>query len=143
MSTFELFLQLPLFKGLEKDDLFSLIPKINLDFEHYKAEEVVFDRQMEPHGLVYLLSGQVFVKEFNIEAVVSRPGLLSFTGLFGLNRQYKTDVKAKNDCSVLSIDTKSLLFLLRTSPVFLSNYLDLISDTIDTLYFEKSNGLFV
>ena len=63
MSTFELFLQLPLFKGVEMDDLFSLIPKINLDFENRQPGEVVFNRQMEPQGLVYLLQGNVTVND--------------------------------------------------------------------------------
>lgn len=132
MSTFELFLQLPLFKGVDKDDLFSLVPKINLDFEHYLPDEVVFNRQMEPKGLVYLLNGQVKVKTIDSEQVISGTCLLSFSGLFGADRHYKMDATAKNRCSILSIDTKSLLFLLRNSPVFLSNYLDFLSDRIDS-----------
>jgi len=81
MSTFELFLQLPLFKGVEKDDLFSLIPKINLDFENFQPGEVVFDCQMEAEGLVYLLKGSVNLKSKGSEQVIKAPVLLSYTGL--------------------------------------------------------------
>jgi len=34
MLTFEQFQQLPLFEDIKKDDLFFLVPKINLDFEN-------------------------------------------------------------------------------------------------------------
>jgi len=143
MSTFELFLQLPLFKGVEKDDLFSLIPKINLDFENFQPGEVVFDRQMEAQGLVYLLKGSVNVKAKGSEKLIKAPVLLSYTGLFGNERQFLFDVTAKGVCSTLNIDTKSLLYLLRNCPVFLSNYMALLSDTINSLYSENRDLLIV
>jgi len=131
MSSFELFLQLPLFKGIEKDDLFSLIPKINLDFENYQPGQVVFNRQMEPKGLVYLLKGKVMIQKENQKQILSTPGLMSYTGLFGSNRNFSLDASAIDVSSTLEVDTKSLLFLLRNSPVFLINYLDILSDSID------------
>ena len=138
MLTFEHFLQLPLFKGVEMDDLFSLIPKVNLDFENYQSGDVVFDRRMEPRGLVYLLKGSVNVGTLEMKQVFSGPSLLSYTGLFGANRRFSADAVANEVCSTLNIETKSLLFLLRNNPVFLSNYLDLLSDTIDNLSLERT-----
>ncbi|MDD4922302.1 MAG: hypothetical protein PHS30_07475 [Bacteroidales bacterium] len=143
MSTFELFLQLPLFKGIEMDELFSMIPKINLDFENFQPGEIIFDRKMEPRGLVYLLKGQVSTDAGRGNQDIAGPALLSYSGLFGTDRQYIINVRAKNSCSTLNIDTKSLLFLLRHCPVFLSNYLNLLSDTINKLYFEKETVIIV
>lgn len=143
MSTFELFLQLPIFEGVEMEDLFSLIPKINLDFENYQPGEVVFSRQMEPKGLVYLLNGEVRAHARETWSCITGPVLLSFSGLFGTNRQFIMDVTANKACSTLNIETKSLVFLLQNSPVILSNYLDLLSDTIDTLYLEQTDFLVV
>lgn len=137
MSTFEQFLQLPLFKGVEKDDLFFLVPKINLDFENYQPGMVVFSQDMEPKGLVYLVNGEVKMETTDTENVISEACLLSFSGLFGENKHFSARVTAKTNCSILSIDTKSLLFLLRNSPVFLSNYLDLLYDTFYTLSLEN------
>lgn len=142
MSTFELFLQLPLFEGVDRDDLFSLIPKINLDFESFQPGDIVFDRQMEANGLVYLLKGEVKVKAKGEEQIIKAPVLLSFSGLFGNSRQFVMDVTAIDSCSILNIETKSLLFLLRNSPAFLSKYLDMLSNTIDSLYL-KSEDLII
>jgi hypothetical protein len=143
MSTFELFLQLPLFKGIEMDDLFSLIPKINLDFERFQPGDIVIDRKMEAKGLVYLLKGEVKICSKGNEQIVNGPVLLSFSGLFGTDKQFLADVSATNVCNTLNIDTKSLLYLLRNCPVFLSNYLDLLSNTIGSLYLERKDFLIV
>lgn len=142
MSTFELFLQLPLFKGLEKDDLFSLIPKINLDFETFQPGQILFDRTMDAEGLVYLLAGKVRLTSHNQEKTAEGPLLLSYTGLFGEDRQYLSDATAMEACQTLNIDTKSLLYMLRNCPEFMSNYLDLLSDTIHSLYV-KGNDLLI
>ena len=138
MSTFELFLQLPLFKGIEMEDLFSLIPKINLDFESFQPDEVVFSPGMEAKGLVYLLKGEAKVLFKGHERIVEGPVLLSFTELFGAKNNFLIETTAREFCSTLNIDTKSLLYLLRNCPVFLSNYLSLLSDTIDSLYFNNN-----
>ena len=143
MSTFELFLQLPLFEGVDREELFSLIPKINLDFESFQPGEIVFDRQMEAKGLVYLLRGEVKVKAKGEEQIMKAPVLLSFSGLFGDSRQFVTDVTAIDSCSILNIEAKSLLFLLRNSPAFLSKYLDLLSNTIDALYLKSNDFIIV
>ncbi|MCK9310867.1 MAG: cyclic nucleotide-binding domain-containing protein [Bacteroidales bacterium] len=137
MPIFEIFTQLPLFKGVDKDELFSLIPKINLDFENYQPGDVIFDRQMHSHGLVYLLNGKVEAHFMNGERKISSPDLLSYTGLFGSNRHYSMDVTAVEKSSILNIETKSLLFLFRHCPVFLMNYLDLLSNTIEKLSIER------
>jgi hypothetical protein len=134
MSTFELFLQLPLFKCIDRDDLFSLIPKISLDFENHQPGEAVFNREMEVKGLIFLLHGKVKVCEAARESMVSGPCLLSFTGMFGENRNYRSDVYALDACSTLSIDEKSLQYLLRNNSIFLTAYLGMLSDTIHKLY---------
>jgi len=137
MSIFELFMQLPLFKGVDKDELFSLISKVNLDFEKYKSGDVIFNQRMDSHGLVYLLNGKVKTHSKSGERTISGPDLLSYLGLFGSNRRYSMDVTALETSSILNIETKSLLFLLRQCPVFMVNYLNLLSDTIDKLSVER------
>lgn len=141
MSVFEIFMQLPLFKGIDKEEMFSLIPKINLDFETFQPGEVVFDRQMDPGGLIYLLKGKVKTRSINREEEISGPVLLSYTGLFGSNRHYSADVTALDICNTLNVETKSLLFLLRNCPAFMMNYLDLLSDTIDKLSLENETEI--
>jgi len=133
MSTFELFLQLPLFEGVEMDELFSLIPKINLDFDRFQPGDVVLDHQMESQGIVYLLKGTVVVSAHSEKMEKTGPALLSFSRSFGDKKQYWAEVAAQDGCTILKIGNESLLFLLQKSPVILSNYIGLLSNTIHAL----------
>jgi len=133
MAMFEIFTQLPLFKEVNKEDLFSLIPKIDLDFENSLSGADVFGAGMPVQGLVFLLSGEVFIETPDAQTHVSAPGLLSFTGIYGENNVYQFSAKAVTDCRILIIDSKSLLFLLRNHSDFLMAYLKLLSETIETL----------
>lgn len=130
MSTFDIFTQLPLFKEIEKEDLFSLVPKISLDFEHFKEKELLFERHSPVNGLVYLLQGQVCMKDESGEAFLNGPALLSWTGVFGQNRCHAFEAKTLTACSTLTVDRRSLIYMIRTEPAFLEAYLGMLSDSL-------------
>lgn len=130
MSTFDIFTQLPLFKEIEKDALFSLVPKISLDFEHFREGDFLFARQSPVNGLIFLLKGQANLKEDSGDCIVTGPSLLSWTGVFGQSRNHSCDAVALNDCSILNVDRKSLIYLIQTEPTFLEAYLGLLSDSL-------------
>jgi CRP-like cAMP-binding protein len=130
---FDMFTQLPLFKEVDKDELFSLIPKIDLDFENFQPGAVLFDVEMPVQGMVFLLNGEVGIEMPDAQTTVTGPGLLSFTGIYGEQQTYSFCARATTSCSVLVVDSKSLLFLLQHHPAFLMAYLRLLSETIQTL----------
>jgi len=129
MSTFDIFTQLPLFKDIEKDALFSLVPKISLDFEHFQEKEQIFLPNSPVNGLVYLLQGRASLKSEKGSVLHVGPALLSWKGLFGQNRTQMEEAIALTDCSILTVDKRSLVYMIRTEPAFLEAYLDLISDS--------------
>lgn len=128
MSTFDTFTQLPLFKEIEKEMLFSLVPKISLDFEHYKEKECIFSRQSSVNGLVYLLQGSASLRLNSEETVIHGPTLLSWTGVFGQENTHGVDAWSLTDCSTLTVDKRSLMYLIRSEPVFLEAYIGMLSD---------------
>jgi signal-transduction protein with cAMP-binding, CBS, and nucleotidyltransferase domain len=130
MSTFELFTKLPLFKELEMDALLSLVPKINLDFEHSEEGSVLFAREMPVNGMVFLLHGAVRLLGRTGETVVTGPALLCGTGIFGTIRTHDEEALAQTACSILTVDKRSLTYLIRTEPAFLEAYLGLLSDAL-------------
>lgn len=123
-------MHIPLFKEIEKEVLFSLIPKISLDFESFPAKSILFDLQTEVSGLVYLIKGTVLMKNKEKESSVSGPALISWTGVFGRNRHHSFVTKALTECSVLNVDKRSLVFLIRHEPAFMEAYLDLLADAV-------------
>lgn len=134
MSTFDIFTQLPLFKDIEKEALFALVPKISLDFEHHQPKEVLFARQSPVDGLVFLLQGQACLSDAWGEVVVEGPALLSWAGMFGQIRTHVSDASTLTACSTLAVDKRSLVYLLRTEPAFLDAYLGLLSDSLFSIH---------
>jgi len=130
MSTFDIFTQLPLFKDIEKEVLFSLVPKISLDFEHFQKKELLFARHSPVDGLVYLLQGQACLKGESGEIIRSGPALLSWTGVFGQSRIHSHEATAVSVCTTLTIDRRSMVYLIRTEPTFLEAYLGMLSDAL-------------
>ncbi|MFA6588844.1 MAG: cyclic nucleotide-binding domain-containing protein [Bacteroidales bacterium] len=129
MSRFELFLKYPLFKGMSMDELFPLLTKVSLDFDNYTAGDLLFNKDSICENLVFLLDGRVELEnEQKKKRIAQGPELIVFTRLFGQKRQMPLSAKALDNCSIMRIDRKSLLFLMRNSQTVLCNYLDLISD---------------
>ena len=130
MSTFDIFTQLPLFKEIEKDVLFSLVPKISLDFEHFQEKDLLFAYHSPINGLVYLLQGQACLKDESGENILTGPTLLSWTGVFGEQKAHTSEATALTACSTLTVDRRSLVYLIRTEPAFLEAYLGMLSDAL-------------
>lgn len=134
MSTFDTFTQLPLFKEIEKERLFSLIPKISLDFDHFKEKEPIFSRQSPVNGLIYLLQGKAAIRQFSEERVLEGPALLSWRGVFGQENRHEEDAWSLSNCNTLTIDKRSLIYLIRTEPTFLEAYVGMLSDACQLHY---------
>jgi len=134
MSTFDIFTQLPLFKEIEKEALFSLVPKISLDFEHFQEKETLFKRHTSVNGLVYLLQGQACLKDESGEVVLTGPALLSWTGVFGQENIHTSEATTLTTCSILTVDRRSLVYLIRTEPAFLDAYLGMLSDALFSIH---------
>ncbi len=134
MSTFDIFTQLPLFKEIEKEALFSLVPKISLDFEHFKEKEVLFNCQTPVVGLVFLLQGRACIKVESSETLLTGPALLSWAGIFGQDKTQASEATALTACSTLTVDRRSLVYLMRTEPAFLEAYLGMLSDALFSIH---------
>ncbi len=129
MSKFKLFLKYPLFKEMSVDELFPLLTKVSLDFDNHTAGDILFNKEDVCENLVFLLDGRVELEdEHNIKRIAQGPELIVYTRLFGQNREMPYCAKVVDNCSIMQIDRKSLLYLLRNSQTVLCNYLDMISD---------------
>lgn len=128
MSVFELFKKLPLFKGVESDELFTLISRISLDFDNVLEGDFLFKKTDSPQGIIFLLQGKVEISDSINSRVFSENSILSFTGLFGKDLTFSNDARAVEDSNILTIDRKSLLYLFKINDTILCNYLGMLSE---------------
>lgn len=111
-----------------------MVPKISLDFEHFKEKEQLFARFSPVNGLVYLLQGQACLKDSSGETLLTGPALLSWTSVFGQERTHHSEATTLTACSTLTVDRRSLVYLLRTEPTFLDAYLGMLSDALFSIH---------
>lgn len=128
MSVFELFKKLPLFKGVDSDELFTLISRISLDFDNVLEGDFLFKKTDSPEGIIFLLQGKVEISDIINSRVFSENSILSFTGLFGKDLTFSNVARAVEDSNILTIDRKSLLYLFKINDTILCNYLGMLSE---------------
>lgn len=128
MSVFELFKKLPLFKGVDSDELFTLISRISLDFDIVLEGDFLFKKTDSPEGIIFLLQGKVEISDSINSRVFSENSILSFTGLFGKDLTFSNVARAVEDSNILTIDRKSLLYLFKINDTILCNYLGMLSE---------------
>lgn len=128
MSVFELFKKLPLFKGVDSDELFTLISRISLDFDIVLEGDFLFKKNDIPEGIIFLLQGKVEISDSINSRVFSENSILSFTGLFGKDLTFSNVARAVEDSNILTIDRKSLLYLFKINDTILCNYLGMLSE---------------
>lgn len=128
MSVFELFKKLPLFKGVDSDELFTLISRISLDFDNFQEGEFLFKKTDSPEGIIFLLQGKVEISDSIYSRIFTENSILSFTGLFGNYLTFANDARVLEDSNILTIDRKSLLYLFKINDTILCNYLGMLSE---------------
>ena len=133
MSVFELFKKLPLFKGVDSDELFTLISRISLDFDNVLEGDFLFKKTDSPEGLIFLLQGKVEISDSINSRVFSENSILSFTGLFGKDLTFSNYARAVEDSSILTIDRKSLLYMFKINDTILCNYLGMLSELANSV----------
>lgn len=133
MSAFAIFSNLSLFKQVTHEELVSLIPRIALDFSTFMSGDQVLDPEKEQIGLMYLLEGRVLGR-YKDSRVQFGPGdLLTFSGLFGRNKQAFMSLEALEPAKVLTLDAHSLTFLMQQHQAILTTYVGWLSDAADPI----------
>jgi len=127
-------LLLPLFQGLSKNDLTTIIEKVKFNFLHYKKKET-FIRQGETcQQLCFLLSGQVSAETkdqqhaFSLSEVIDGPYIIEPQSVFGMQNCYTATYRAHTPISILTIDKAYIFNQLIHYDIFRLNYLNILSN---------------
>ena len=133
-------LLLPLFQGLSKNDLTTIIEKVKFHFLQYKEEEVFIQQGESCHQLCFLLSGQMTVETtdsehaFTLSEVMEGPYIIEPQSLFGMQPNYTATYRAHTPVSILTIDKHFIFSELNKYEVFRLNYLNILSNQNQLIY---------
>ena len=132
-SMFELLLELPLFRGVTHNKLAQIVGEAKFHFLKYPAGEYVIRSGEACSHLTFVISGSVRTTivnangRFSVSQTLSSPAVIAPDFLFGRLTHYPCDVVALNDVSILKISKGDYVRILDSDPVFLFNYLNILS----------------
>lgn len=127
-------LLLPLFQGLSKNDLTTIIEKVKLHFRAYQQGEVIVKQGESCRQLCFLLDGEVMAKTqdkehgFSLSEVLRHPYIIEPQSLFGMQTSYTATYCAHTSVHVLTIDKSFIFSELNNHEIFRLNYLNILSN---------------
>ncbi len=132
-SIYDILMSLPLFKGANRECMMQIVGSARLHFLKYPVYEVIVRAGDPCRGLSFIISGRLQLRIFNPDGLFSvtqtlnAPDVISPEFLFGKFTVWPATATAIGSVSMLHIDKADYLKILDTDPVFLFNYLNILS----------------
>mgnify|MGYP002520986206 CR=1 FL=1 len=130
---FEKLLNLPLFQGITKDTLSTLVEKFPFHFLKYNIGETIIKAGEKCTHIRFVVSGSVSITisspqtKVVLRQILDSPEVIAPDYLFGRSTDYPCMVKAANTCGVLQIKKTDYIAMLQSERVLLFNILNYLS----------------
>ena len=137
-SMYDTLLELPLFQGLTKENITSIIEKVKMGFHKYEARQNIVLQNDKCNSLIFILEGKVAVTTndathgFKIVEEIQAPYIIEPQSLFGMHTKYHASYTAAEDVDILNIDKGYILTNLCKYEIFNLNYLNILSNRAQT-----------
>lgn len=132
-SMYEKIMDLPLFKGVSKEQVSLFLEKTHVDFKNYEAGEILAE-EGEPVRMVrFVISGDILLVHHlkGIDVTVEeRSGFGKVLGadrLFGISTGYPYKVIAKTKTSIMEFSKTQYVALLHSDSIYMLNFFNYLS----------------
>lgn len=122
-----------LFKGMNKEEIEEICAQLQYKISKHQKGEIIFEEGDTCESLGVILSGKIELSTFFISGDVSNlitmnPGnIFGEAVLFSPKDSYPISITSVTKSEILFIDRQSLIDLMETHPIFLENYLGVLS----------------
>lgn len=133
-------LLLPLFQGLSKNDFTTILEKVRFHFLTYQEREIFIRQGEDCQQLCFLLNGKAIARTtdkehaFTFSESFDIPTIIEPQSLFGMQPQYSATYQAQTQVKVLTIEKRYIFSELNKHEIFRLNFLNLLSNRIQTAY---------
>lgn len=132
-SMYEMIMDLPLFKGVSKDQVSLFLEKTHIDFKNYEMGEVLAEMG-EPVNMVrFVISGDISLIHplegvgITVEERSGFGKVLGADRLFGLATGYPYRVVAKTRTSIMEFSKPQYVNLLHSDSIYMLNFFNYLS----------------
>ena len=132
-SMYETLMGLPTFAGASRQKLIELVGKYKFHFLKYAPGETIVSKGDPCTHLKSIITGQVRMTlandsaRFCVSQTLSAPDVICPDFFFGKTTTYPASVTALTDAGIMQIDKNDYLRIINSDPVFLFNYLNMLS----------------
>jgi CRP-like cAMP-binding protein len=129
----EKLLNTPLFQGISKSDLHTIVGYTKFGFGKHRPGEVIVKANEPCTGLIFLLNGTVEAttkasdNSYEVTEHLGAPMQIQPERLFGLHQTYTSTFRAQTVCNTLSLMKSEVTRLCNNYEVFRINIINLLS----------------
>lgn len=126
-------LALPLFLGMNRDELESVSGIVNISDAPVKKGKVVVEAGKECKDLHIMIAGRLAFKtcsddnSYSVVEKLDAPLLIQPECIFGLTQRYTSTVTTLSACRMMVIDKMKVVKLMELSSTFRINYLNIVT----------------
>lgn len=132
-TMYETIMDLPLFKGVSKEQVSLFLEKTNIGFRNYEPHEQILRAGDEVRMVKFVISGVVKVIHpvgeylLSVEEECGCGSALGAERLFGISTGYSYDVRSMGKVSILEFSKEQYINLLLSDRIYLFNFLNYVS----------------
>ena len=132
-SMYETLLGLPLFAGVSRQKISEIVGKNKFHFLKYTDGETIVTAGEPCTHIKSIITGKARLSianatnRFKISQTLEAPDVICPEFFFGKTTHYPCEAKADGDVGIMQIDKTDYLRIINADPVFLFNYLNLLS----------------
>lgn len=132
-SMYEMLMDLPLFKGVGKDQISYFLEKTNIDFLNYSDSATVVDCGDPVKMIKFVISGRVRIihplnsASISVEEIAGFGRVLGAERLFGITTGYPYRVEALGKTSVMEFSKEQYVNLLHSDRIYILNFFNYLS----------------
>lgn len=130
---YETLLGLPIFAGVSRQKISEIVGKNRFHFLKYADGETIVNKGDICTHMKSVIAGKVHVtvesddNKFKVTQTLSAPDVIAPDFFFGRTTRYPATVKAVGNTGIMQIDKNDFLNIINSDPIFLFNYLNLLS----------------
>lgn len=139
ITMYDTLLQLPLFQGLGKKDITSIIERVEFYFQSYPANEIIVKQDDQCDQLFFLMQGELEAETkdntngYLFSEVLCAPYFVEPYSLFGKCTNYTATYKARTDVKLLTINKSFIFEELSEYPIIRLNFMNILSSRCQTI----------
>ena len=136
---FDKLLDFPVFQGLGKNELETMVGKTRFDFHKYPARKKIVQAGKPCDKLYFLLSGKIEAKResadhgYTITEELTAPILQQSEAMFGHTQRFTHTITALTDVGIMTVDKNEVLKFLKRFPVVRLNMVSRYASEIQRL----------